>query len=382
MIIKDIIARIVSIISIFVKPNRTISFCSYPDFTDNPYAVFIKIFGDNRFKDYQFVWMLNSKDKYLTTKRKINKLYPHTKVVKKASFEGFIILLKSRYHICSHGLNRNIYFLQKKPKIINLWHGMPVKVIGTLDPVYGATYENSDIVLATNDFFQDVMARAFLLDKAKVKIFGHPRNDLFIEKTDFFDIYGIKKSDYNSIGAWLPTFHKNIYTEKRIDGIYKEGKIEFFDIDKLYLLDDVLIKQRNLLVIKLHPMDAANHFIFPQFRNIIVVNSQSPTFQLYPFLGKCDYLLTDFSSVFIDFDILSRPMGFVVEDFTAYKKTRGFIVDNVEDFLPGDIISSFDEFVGFINNFRDKAIDTGTKFNRYKDFNASNRVIDYLYSQL
>lgn len=382
MDLKKIVCKITSFLSYITPELRVISFCSYPDYSDNPYAVFLKMKQDIRFRKYKFVWMLNQMDKYNDKRISILAEYPDVKVVAKSSLSGFYFMLVSRYHICSHGLNKHQIFHQKKPKIINLWHGMPLKVIGALDPVYGATFENSDIVLATNDFYQEIMSRAFLVDRERVKVLGYPRNDLFDEPTDFFEKYQIDIAKYKSIGAWLPTFHKNVYTENRVDGHFKEGMIGFFDFDLLHKLDSKLNDIAGLLIIKLHPMDALNYTKFPQFTNIKVVTSNDPSFQLYPLLGKCDYLLTDFSSVFVDYDILKRPMGFVFNDLDSYKNNRGFIVDDVESFLPGNIISNYEEFVDFIVHYKERYINTGNRYNTYKDKKSSGRLLDYLIQQL
>ena len=180
----------------------------------------------------------------------------------------------------------------------------------------------------------------------------------------------------------VANIHKNADGEDRTDGVYEEGKIEFLDIADLRNLDKFLKRERRLLVIKLHPMDAANDFDFPSFSNLIIVNKRSPRFQLYPFLGKCDYLLTDFSSVFIDFDILRRPIGFVFSNLEKYKNSRGFIVDDVESFLPGNFIKNKEELVEFIDHFHERYIETGERYNKYKDFQSTERLLHLLNEKL
>ena len=379
---KILVSKFVGIISVVIPCRKVISFCSYPDYTDNPYAVFKKMYSDQRFKRYTKVWLISDKSKLLQIRNLIQKDFPTVRVEAKSSVKGLYILLISRFHICSHGLQNTMYFHQKKPKVINLWHGMPLKVIGALDSVYGTTYSNSDILIATNNFYSYIMAKSLEVPLKNVYIIGYPRNDLFLEKTNFFNLYGLRQNDFTSVGAWLPTFHKNADGEDRTDGVYEEGKIEFLDIADLRNLDKFLKRERRLLVIKLHPMDAANDFDFPSFSNLIIVNKRSPRFQLYPFLGKCDYLLTDFSSVFIDFDILRRPIGFVFSNLEKYKNSRGFIVDDVESFLPGNFIKNKEELVEFIDHFHERYIETGERYNKYKDFQSTERLLHLLNEKL
>ena len=380
LFVKNCISKFISAVSTLTPQKKVICFDSYPDYTDNPYAAFIRIINDARFKNYRIVWMIGNKNEYTKLRKKIIKDYPPAKVVKKRSLKGLYYLLVCRFYLCSHGVSHTVKLNQKKPKIINLWHGMPLKVVGIMDKAYGNTFENSDIIIATNDFFADILSRCFLIDRANVKVFGQARNDTFKEPTDFFDLYNVSPSRYAAIGVWMPTFKKNIYTEKRIDGFYKEGYVSFFSPEMLSTFDKDLAKRNILIIVKLHPMDAMNQFKFPLYTNILIVNDSGPRFQLYPMLGKMDFLLTDYSSVFVDYDILGRPMGFTINDLESYKQSRGFFVDDVESFLPGVIISDYTAMIHFIDNYKEMQKETGDTFNKYKDFNSAQRLLNYLSS--
>jgi CDP-glycerol glycerophosphotransferase (TagB/SpsB family) len=71
----------------------------------------------------------------------------------------------------------------------------------------------------------------------------------------------------------------------------------------------------------------------------------------YHIFSEVDLLITDFSSVFIDFMLTQKPIIFFVDDFEMYKKSRGFIFDNLDDLLPGEIIKSFSKLESVIENF-------------------------------
>ncbi len=380
--IKDIVSCFLGKISAFIPQRKVLCFDSYPDYTDNPYALFMHIIHDETFKDFKCVWLIGRTEKYNYYKNIIKKDLDKVLVVKKRSLEGMYYMLICRFYFCSHGLSHTLIFKQKKPKIINMWHGMPLKAIGAMDDVFGSTYENSDIMVATNDFFADILSKCFLLSREKVLSIGQPRNDLFNCSTNFFDLYKVNKGNYSSIGAWLPTFRKNAYTENRTDGTYLEGHISFFSPQMLIRLDKDLQLRNALLIIKLHPMDAMNSYNFPQYENIIIVKNNSPLFQLYPMLGKMDYLLTDYSSVFVDFDILNKPIGFTINDLEEYRNNRGFIVEDVEEFIGGPIISTYELMLNFLDKYKDMRINTGTKYNKYKDFNSSKRLLDYLRTKI
>ena len=70
--------------------------------------------------------------------------------------------------------------------------------------------------------------------------------------------------------------------------------------------------------------------------------------QLYSLIGECGVLLTDYSSVYIDYLILNRPIGFIIDDFEEYKNSRGFVFDKPDDWMPGEKIKTFEELEKFI----------------------------------
>ena len=59
-------------------------------------------------------------------------------------------------------------------------------------------------------------------------------------------------------------------------------------------------------------------------------------------------LLTDFSSIYIDYLLLNKPIGFLISDFEQYSNSRGFVFKNPKEFMPGEIITKRDELIPFI----------------------------------
>ena len=98
--------------------------------------------------------------------------------------------------------------------------------------------------------------------------------------------------------------------------------------------------------------------------------------QLYPFLGSCDYLLTDYSSVFIDFDITGKPIGFVMDDIDEYRNTRGLYFDDLESVLPGPVIRDYDSLKRFINNPVRQS--SSVSLNSFCDNRSSERILNFL----
>ena len=69
--------------------------------------------------------------------------------------------------------------------------------------------------------------------------------------------------------------------------------------------------------------------------------------QLYELVAHADALVTDYSSIYFDYLLLNRPIGFTCDDMEAYGGNRGFVVDNPLELMPGMKIQNYPEFVAF-----------------------------------
>ena len=76
--------------------------------------------------------------------------------------------------------------------------------------------------------------------------------------------------------------------------------------------------------------------------------------QLYDILNKFDAMISDYSSITFDYLHLNRPIGYTLDDFDEYEKSRGFAYENPKDYMPGHHIYNFDDFLNFIKDVADK----------------------------
>lgn len=50
----------------------------------------------------------------------------------------------------------------------------------------------------------------------------------------------------------------------------------------------------------------------------------------------------------MDYLLLDKPTGFTLDDFEEYRAKRGFIYENVLDYMPGNHIYTFDQLAQFL----------------------------------
>lgn len=319
-----------------IPKKNFLLFNSYPDFTDNSYALFEYILKKN--KEYKLVWILNNKatKKYIEKNLKENFLEEDLKRVKLCmygSLKSFYYFFKSKHVFSTHGIYNKIETTGEKK--VNLWHGMPLKAIGNLDKRNSNEMNfNYDIVIATSNFFQLIMSEAFKIDKKKVIVTGQPRNDLLFNPKNCLEKLLISKGKYNKIIMWLPTFRKTIVNENwGDDGSYTEKYISVVPFEKLNEINDILKKKNFFLIIKLHPFDILQKEKFDNYSNIVFLKSEDlliKNIQLYSLLSEIDFLFTDYSSIWIDFEILNRDIVFIIHDYKEYESVTRFIMKSYD----------------------------------------------------
>lgn len=361
--------------------KKIIIFNSYPDYSDNSYAIFKYFVNNNLHMENELIWLTSTANPKVIAKKINNEFSLKIKCYKKKSLLGVLNYLKASEVFFTHGLFSFIKLGKRKK--VNLWHGMPLKKIGYLQKENkGIEKFTCDYLIATSKIFKSLMSKSFRIEEKKIFLTGQPRNDLFFEKTKFYEKMKINKNDYTKIIMYLPTFRKSIVGQIRNDGKYNESKLGILEIEKLTKLDKELLKNNNLMIIKLHPMDVLQEKKFKKLSNVIILKTEDLERideQLYPLLGSTDLLITDYSSVWIDYEILGKPIYFAMDDYEEYKSNRGFTIENLPELLPGDIIQDFETLLKKLEDIPDKIQkETGDIFNKYKDNKSCERVLKAL----
>lgn len=369
--IKEVVKRFVSFIGSKIPTTNIISFSSFPDLSDNAYAMFEYLVNKGVDKEFTFYWFILERDRVDELSKQIYMISTNTKAIYKYTIKGLWIYIRSRYVFETHAMFPDIKLKQHADKHISLWHGMPLKKLG--GSIGDPSSPNMNYTIATSKKYQEIMAEAFGTDLNHVLITGQPRCDLLFEKTDWFETVGVNSSKFDKIGMWMPTYRKSIVGDIRTDGDFEEGAIAFLKEPDLLELDKHLNSINCLLLVKIHPMDALINYNFKNFTNIIIIKPAQFKNQLYPLLGNCDFLLTDYSSVFIDYQITGKPMAFVMDDIDSYKNSRGLYFENLESILPGPIISSKTELFDYLANVPKKGV-LGDLFNQFYDNRSSERI--------
>jgi CDP-glycerol glycerophosphotransferase len=381
---RFIIKSLAFINSIIKKNKNKVCFVSHPDFSDNCMSVFDYIVS-NKITKYEIVWLVN--DSYIP--KDIYELQKEfrIKVITLKSLRGILIYMTSKFVFYTHGALNGIECLDKQI-IVNLWHGMPLKNIGYLDNKTEEDVAHFTYTIATSEEFQIVLSKVFGVDKDKVLITGLPRNDRMNKNREILKKLGINEQEYNKKILWMPTFRKSSVGDKRSDGISKEGQLPLLSNEELKDFNIYLNDNKILLIVKLHPMDTLQKKDFHELSNIrIFVNDDFKNIeeQLYSIFKEIDALITDYSSVYFDFMILNKPIGFIMDDLGEYTSSRGFVFEDIYSWIPGPIIKDVSQLHNFVSQISNNIDDykevrerVNNKTNKYSDFNNTERLFNKL----
>ena len=223
--------------------------------------------------------------------------------------------------------------------IINQWHGVPLKKVmwdDNINPKFNwFTYRLKTIidyiplrkmyVLSTSDDMQKIMMRSFKKSKKWAPILGQVRNDLFFSE-EFHESINLSKFKGRRIITYMPT-HRN------------EGKsvMNIGNLIDLNAIDALCKKYGYVFVIKKHFYHANEDISYTNsFEYILDITREGIDAQ--EMMKYSDVLITDYSSCYIDYLLLNRPILFYAYDLDQYLKKDRKMNFSYEEAAAGPII--------------------------------------------
>lgn len=314
-------------------------------FSDNSkylFQNFVKHYSD----EFQIVWITCNKSLIGTINPNQSKDF---QVIYQYSLAGIITLLRAKVIFYVMG-RRDIPFFafSRKTTIIQLWHGIPIKKIGT-----GADGDNwlslvTRILnlssytywICSSAIDRNATALCVRLPIDGVVITGLPRNDYLIEHKNVPSSELLARFPFlqKKIILYAPTWRDNtIVRFFPFDDFSLEDINAFLEANDAYLLlrghwtDDIYARNGKLEYDSATEgrVVAATHDMFEDVQ------------ELLPFV---DILISDYSSIWVDFLLLDRPLIFVPYDLEEYEKERGLLY-NYHQITPGPKVSTNKEFI-------------------------------------
>jgi hypothetical protein len=262
-------------------------------------------------------------------------------LVTKASLTGLWAYLRAEAVFFTHGLYGSPRPCARKP-IVNVWHGdgpkdiRPGKDVGAL---IASTY-----LVGSTTLFSHFQGSAFGVPAERVLVTGNPRTDQLTRRLDGDRLRGLGIS--GSFVVWMPTFRR----VRAVGAVRVRHRTDATPVDdgpaELAALLDGLRERNIQLVVKPHPLDADRR----RRPGLVTVDDEDLVragVSLYELLGASSGLVTDYSSVWVDYLLLDRPVAFLVPDRSSYD--RALFPADVLDWVPGEVVNRHDRpFASFL----------------------------------
>ncbi len=353
--------------------------------TDNPYALFLELLDQDEFKDFEHFWVIDD----LQDNAKMIARYQSNDHVHFIQYDSDAY--KKALSECKYLINNSTfppYFVKKKEQIyVNTWHGTPLKKMGYELPDGREGSANTvrnflaaDYLLSANEMLTNMYLDAYKMKEilpGKILEEGYPRNDRLV-RTKREEIIrtlkdaGVRIEEGKKIILYAPTWRAGE------DGKERVNPDELLEVKRV--LEDNIDTDEYQILIKPH------YFVYQYLQGMeeyqgLLIPSTIDTNEI---LSVVDVLISDYSSIFLDFLILRRPVLFYVPDLQEYLDFRGLSVS--PDELPGPVSTDLQGLAenichleGVCRDYKDVYENMRNAVCRYDDGHVSARIIDIVF---
>lgn len=329
------------------------------DFSDNARALFEYMLANKFNETYEFVWLVKNPTEFSQKYSQYSNVHfvaydwsISEKIEERDVYYKVLCLSKYLFFTDAYGFARNC----RKDQIrIQLWHGCGYKTRVNFVPCE-KRYEYMTVI---SDMYANVYHKAFGLRENQMLVTGYAKQDwLFSPLIDVQRELELPNADKYIF--WLPTFRMAKQGLENLNQYIFDTQTGLPIVDsfeKCKILNEILTENNTILVVKLHPFQDKSKIVNAEnvsmsaMKNIVFLDNDflyEKDIQTNQILGCADALISDYSSAAVDYMLLDRPIAFTLDDVEAYKESRGFFFENIEDWLPGKKLYTFDDFYYFI----------------------------------
>jgi CDP-glycerol glycerophosphotransferase (TagB/SpsB family) len=266
-------------------------------------------------------------------------------IVPRSSRRALVGFLRSEAVFFTHGIYDRPRF-GKRRTFVNLWHGDgPKSMVGDPDARHAMP---ASVVVSGTEYWGQDKARHFKLSRSQVLVTGNPRIDEFGRPPSDERLAAIGIDPDRPLICWAPTYRA--YRGETALSWTPDGLLPAADAEaRIHEVAKAAERREVQLVVKPHPLDK-EHFESLGVRLLVDAELDQAEITLYGLLARCAGLITDYSSIWTDFLVLDRPIGFYCPDLHMYVESRGLNID-LQAIAPGPFLndeSDFERFFGMV----------------------------------
>lgn len=312
-------------------------------FADNSKYLFLQAIQDKSIKAF---WITKRRDIFEAMRKKGYPVYMHN------SLKGIYYQLRAGYYFTSERKNDVSAVLVGNATRINLWHGVGLKKIlydvkskKSLKPkskrrrfwskVNHYPYRK-EFVLSTSDTMTRIFASAFNKPVEKIWQLGQPRNDVFFKSELEVEKLPFLNGNQRMI-LYMPTHRLAGKTAFRLS--------EIMDLAEL---NQFCAKHNLLFVIKKHFYHREEKENLEAYKHLLDISSTEYDTQLL--LKHASVLISDYSSCYVDYLLLDKPVIFYNFDYQNYVLNDRDLYFDYTDTTPGPKVTDFSGLLNCLEN--------------------------------
>ena len=329
-------------------------FGSFRDaFNDNTKYLFYYVTAN--YPQIQAVWLSNNPKTIAFLEKK------GLPVVKRNSWKGIKTGLRAGIYFYNSLLRDAGFYTSKGARLVNLWHGTPIKKIGYDNDVGDRRkvyHEKMGLIerilrpdwlikptwfLSSSKFaVHAIFKSAFRMPEEQFLPIGYPRTDhFFLPRPQLIQFINAKESletmgiietlqQYAKIHIYMPT-----YRDTGNDFLQETG------ID-LAQLNEVMKARNELFIFKLHVITNKPMFDLTAYSHLYSIPS---TVDIYAILPFTDVLITDYSSIYFDYLLLDKEIILFIFDHHKYQTADRALYFEYGKEVDGAIARNFQEML-------------------------------------
>ena len=345
-VIRKVLYSLLSVVNVVV-PKKNQIFVYAGNLLNNNSEIIVRYLGNH---DYKVICMASKHMMYRTNGN--------------VDFVNDSVLYAIKYMMTSKVmLDSAVHRIKMRPTssqlFLNLWHGSPLKYLAKPSRIISDANYYTKICYAA-DIFKSTIQGMFNASDSQMILNGNLHTDYFYKNFKLPEKY--RRTEINV--CWMPTYRNGLGVKTTSDDI------PIIDRQNIHEINNYLLSNGITLFIKPHILQyngLMNLFEGGNISNIILITEQDfidENIPVYGFLKCMDALITDYSSVYFDFLLTDKPIGFAINDFEEYKESVGYVFDNPLDYMPGQIIKTEHDLYTFFDNLRDKNDEFALERNR------------------
>ncbi len=359
------------------------------DFADNARALFEYMLSEHFDEKYELVWLVKDPEEYARYEKegRVSFLSYDWAVSEKEEerdcYYRALCLAKYIFFTDAYGFARNSRHDQIR---VQLWHGCGFKTRVNFVRCE-KRYEYTTVI---SELYAKIHQDIYGLREEQVLVTGYGKQDwLFHPHREAWEALCIPKADKYIF--WLPTFRMAKTGLEKLNEYDLTGQTGLPVVntpERLQELDKLLGDLNTLLIIKLHPFQDQERLMKINMEHVVLLEHErlvETDVQINQLLGLGDGLISDYSSAAVDYLLLDKPIGFTLEDMKEYEESRGFVFDNIREWLPGAELFTFTDLCSFIREIglgidrtKEKRRRLKSIMHKYDDDQSCRRITEAL----